>query len=202
MTAAASSSQWLWFLSRGSGLVLLVTFSLVVVLGVATRLGSVTRRWPRFAIAELHRTLSLFAVVLLSLHVITAIMDPFVRIGWAATVVPFASPYRTLAISLGALAIDLGGAVLATSLLRQRLGFRAWRAVHWLAYLTWPVAFVHSLLAGNDLHIWWVALTVWGSGALVLAAVIARLLGRDRDDPAGRLPASWPAGHVTSGSAL
>ena len=55
---------------------------------------------------------------------------------------PLASPYRTLAIGLGALAVDLGGAVLLTSLVRRRLGYRAWRAVHWLAYLAWPAAVV------------------------------------------------------------
>ena len=100
--------------------------------------------------AELHRTLSLFAVSLLVLHVVTAILDPFVTIGWAAAVLPFASPYRTLAIGLGALAVDLAGAVLVTSLARRRLGQRAtWRAVHWLAYLAWPVAFLHALTAGS-----------------------------------------------------
>ena len=39
--------------------------------------------------------------------------------------------------------------MLLTSLARQRLGYRAWRAVHWLAYLAWPVAFAHSLTAGH-----------------------------------------------------
>ena len=164
MSAAVTGSQGLWFVSRGSGLVLLVLFSIVVVLGVATRTGSAPARWPRFAVAELHRTLSLFAVALLVLHVVTAILDPFVTIGWAATLLPFASPYRTLAIGLGTLAVDLGGAVLLTSLARRRLGQRAWRAVHWLAYLAWPAAFLHSLTAGNDLGIWWVALIEVGLG--------------------------------------
>ena len=48
--------------------------------------------------------------------------------------------------------------------------------MHWLAYLAWPVAFVHSLTAGNDLRIWWVALLEWGSAALVATAVVARVL--------------------------
>jgi sulfoxide reductase heme-binding subunit YedZ len=172
------SSQYLWFLSRGSGLVLLVLFSAVIVLGVATRTGSAPRRWPRFAVAELHRTLSLFAVALLVLHVVTAILDPFVTIGWAAALFPFASPYRTLAIGMGALAVDFGGAVLVTSLLRRRLGQRSWRAVHWLAYLAWPAAVIHSLTAGNDLGIWWVALIEVGSAAAVTAAVLARVFIR------------------------
>jgi sulfoxide reductase heme-binding subunit YedZ len=182
---AAAGSQGLWFLSRASGLVLLVLFSIVVVLGVATRTGSAPARWPRFAVAELHRTLSLFAVALLVLHVVTAILDPFVTIGWAATLLPFASPYRTLAVGLGTLAVDLAGAVLLTSLFRRRLGQRAWRAVHWLAYLAWPAAFLHSLTAGNDLGIWWVALAEVGSAVAVAAAVLTRLIGRARGRPGG-----------------
>ena len=189
-TTVATSVQDLWFLSRGSGLILLALFSLVVVLGVATRTGSAPAHWPRFAVAELHRTLSLFAVALLGLHVATAILDPFVSIGWAATVLPFVSPYRTLAIGLGTLAIDLGAAVLLTSLVRKRLGYRAWRAVHWLAYLAWPVGFIHSIRAGNDLGVWWVALLEWGSAAAVATAVLARLLSTVRKGPAEPGPTS------------
>jgi sulfoxide reductase heme-binding subunit YedZ len=180
MIAALASTQGLWFLSRGSGLVLLALFSVIVALGVAVTSGAAARRWPRFAVAELHRTLSLFGIALLVLHVVTALLDPFVTIGWAATLVPFASPYRTAAIAAGILAVDLAGAVLVTSLLRRRLRFRAWRAVHWLAYLAWPLAFAHSLTAGNDLRIWWVGLVEWGCAALVGTAVVARVLGRSR----------------------
>ena len=80
--------------------------------------------------------------------------------------------------------MDLAGAVLITSLARARLGWRAWRAVHWLAYLAWPAAFAHSLLAGTDLRIWWVALIEYGSAALVAAAVATRLLaGRQSRSP-------------------
>jgi sulfoxide reductase heme-binding subunit YedZ len=195
--SAMAGSQALWFLSRGSGLVLLVLFSAVIVLGVATRTGSAPPRWPRFAVAELHRTLSLFAVALLVLHVVTAILDPFVTIGWAATLLPFASPYRTLAIGLGTLAVDLGGAVLLTSLVRRRLGQRAWRAVHWLAYLAWPAAFLHSLTAGNDLGVWWVALVELGSAAAVAAAVLARVFSRGTAASPGERPPvtpRWPKG--------
>jgi methionine sulfoxide reductase heme-binding subunit len=169
------SPQWLWFISRGSGLVLLALFTAVVVLGIATRLGWAPPRWPRFVAAELHRSLALFAVALLAVHVITAIADPYVSIGWAATVLPFRSPYRTAAIGLGTLAVDLGAAVLLTSLLRHRLGLRAWRAVHWAGYLAWPAAFGHALTAGGDLRTGWVTAVIWGSAAATAVAVAARL---------------------------
>ena len=193
VAAAAAGSPGLWFVSRGSGLALLVAVSAVVVLGVAARLGSAPRRWPRFVVAELHRTLALFSVAFLVLHVVTAILDPFVTIGWAATALPFTSGYRTLATGLGTLAVDLGGAVLLTSLARRRLGYRAWRAVHWLAYLAWPAAFVHSLTAGSsDLRIWWVALIEWCSAAAVATAVVARLLPAIRPATPASQPTNTP----------
>jgi methionine sulfoxide reductase heme-binding subunit len=192
IAAAAAGSQDLWYVSRASGLTLLILLSVVMMLGVASRLGSAPRRWPRFVFPEVHRTLALFSVAFLALHVLTAILDPFVTIGWAATVLPFASGYRTLAIGLGTLAVDLGGAVIITSLVRRRLGFRSWRAVHWLAYLAWPVAFVHSLTAGSDLGIWWVALIEWGCAAAVATAVLARILESvRRPRPAGQPGASF-----------
>ncbi|HEY5361704.1 MAG TPA: ferric reductase-like transmembrane domain-containing protein [Streptosporangiaceae bacterium] len=195
MSAAAAGSQALWFVSRASGLAVLTSFSAVFVLGVAARLGPASRRRPRLATAELHRTLALFSVAFLTLHVVTAILDPFVTIGWAATIAPFTSGYRTLAIGLGTLAVDLGGAVLITSLVRSRLGYRAWRAVHWLAYLAWPVAFVHALTSGStDLRIWWVALVEWGCAAAVATAVVARLLHAvRRTAAASQLPRPAPS---------
>jgi len=48
--------------------------------------------------------------------------------------------------------------------------------VHWLAYLAWPVAFAHSITAGNDLRIWWVALVEESCALSVATAVAARLL--------------------------
>jgi sulfoxide reductase heme-binding subunit YedZ len=163
-------------------------------------MGSAPLRWPRFAVAELHRTLALFSVAFLALHIVTAILDPYVSIGWAATVLPFASGYRTLAVGLGTLAVDLGGAVLVTSLIRIRLGWRVWRVVHWLAYAAWPVAFVHALTAGNDLRIWWVALAVWGSAAAVATAAVARLLAAIRPGIRSDRPAQGP--RATSGQVM
>ena len=180
MTFATGGSQWLWFISRGSGLVLLVALSSVVALGVATRLGSSPGRLPLFVVAELHRTLSLFGVALLALHVTTALLDPFVSIGWIASVVPFVSHYKAVAIGLGALAVDLLGAVLITSLLRHRLGYRTWRGLHWFAYIAWPIAVVHAFQAGTDFRIWWAAALEWGAVGMVATAVAARLLGRFR----------------------
>jgi predicted ferric reductase len=146
------STATLWYLSRASGLVLLVVLSLSVVIGVLVRQRVRMAELPRFAIVEVHRNVSLLAVALLTVHVVSAVVDPYVGIGWLAVVVPFISGYEPFWMGLGALSLDLALAVVVTSLLRHRLGERAWRAVHWLAYAAWPVGVAHGIGAAADLQ--------------------------------------------------
>ena len=90
-----------------------------------------------FLIAALHKNISLLVVVFLAVHIVTAVADNFVPIGWLDVVVPFHSPYRPVWLGLGAIAFDLLAALVVTSLLRNRLGYRAWRAIHWTSYACW-----------------------------------------------------------------
>src|SRR6516165_187432 len=107
MTLATSSSMWLWYVARASGLVSLVLLTGSMLLGIVTSVHWASERWPRFATSMLHRNLSLLAVVFLGVHVASVVVDGFAPIGWLDAVVPFASPYRTLWLGLGAVALDL-----------------------------------------------------------------------------------------------
>jgi sulfoxide reductase heme-binding subunit YedZ len=115
------------------------------------------------------------------LHVLTTISDPYASISVVSAVIPFSSPYRRIWLGLGAVAFDLLLAVLVTSLLRVRVGLRAWRLVHWAGYLCWPVALIHGLGTGTDGAARWV-LAVTAACALAVAAA-----------GAWRLAAGWPA---------
>lgn len=195
---AALTSRDLWYVSRGSGLVLLVVVSLDVALGIALRRGARPPGLPRFATAFLHRDLSLLAAALGALHVATAVLDPYAGIGWLASVVPLASPYRPVWIGLGALSLDVGAAMLVTSLFRHRLGARAWRVVHLLVYVSWPFAILHSLRSGIDLSLGFVSAVTWACVALVALAVAWRIAGAPaRPAPASRLRGG--SGHLPAG---
>ena len=106
--------------------------------------------WPRFVLDALHRNVSLLVLAILAVHIGTSVLDSFAPIRLVDAVVPFVSAYRPIWLGLGALAFDLLLAVLITSVLRRQFGHRAWRLVHWLAYVSWPVAVVHGLATGTD----------------------------------------------------
>lgn len=161
----------LWFLSRGSGVVLLVLMTLAVVLGMLTRAGRPLPGLPRFAVAGLHRNVALLSVAFLVVHVATAVIDPYVSLHWVDTLVPFAAGYHPLAVGLGALASDLVLAMVLTSLLRRFIGRRLWRGVHWSAYAAWPVAVAHSLALGPDIGhgpLLWLPVACIGAAAAAL----------------------------------
>jgi sulfoxide reductase heme-binding subunit YedZ len=160
----------LWWVDRSSGLVSLVLLTVVMGLGVVAAGSSTRAIHTRVASQSLHRSVALVATVLLAVHIGTAVADSFVPLRLVDVVVPFQARYRPLWIGFGTLAIDLLVVLLVTSLLRRRLGRRAWRAVHLLAYGLWPVAIVHALGSGSDVR----SATVQAIG---LACLLAVLLG-------------------------
>jgi sulfoxide reductase heme-binding subunit YedZ len=167
------SSQLLWYTTRGAGAVSLVLLSAVVILGLLARLRFESRGWPRFLSAAVHGDLALMTMVFLVLHIVTAVVDPFTHLGLAA-LVPFGSYYRTLWLGLGAIAFELLIAIVATSLVRRHIGARVWRAIHWLAYASWPVAVLHGIGTGTDnTALWMVVIDI-----VCLAAVGGALLWR------------------------
>ncbi|WP_298991547.1 ferric reductase-like transmembrane domain-containing protein [uncultured Pseudokineococcus sp.] len=188
----------LWVLARATGVVLLVLLTLVLSLGVATSAGLRLAGVPRFAVQLLHRDAALLALALLVVHVGTVVADGYVDVGPLAALVPFTSGYAPVWVGLGALALDLLLALVVTSLLRARLGLRAWRAVHLLAYATWPLAVVHGLGAGTDGTSPWLLGVDVACAALLLAALGVRTATRaarrtEADAAAPRRPLT-PAG--------
>jgi hypothetical protein len=174
LVAAAANAKVLWYLTRGTGVVALLLLTAGVVLGVMSSNRWASPRLPRFLVAGLHRNATLLAVAFVVVHVVTTVADGFAPIGYRDAVLPFLSPYRPVWLGLGAVAFDLLLALIATSLLRTRIGFRGWRLVHWLAYVSWPVALVHALGTGSDARTGWMALLAVGCAGAVVLAVLWR----------------------------
>ena len=78
-------------------------------------------------------------------------------------------------MGLGALSLDLVIALIASSLLRARIGVRTWRAIHWTAYMSWPLAITHTFGTGTDSGSLWLLAIGVSSVAAVAGALAWRL---------------------------
>jgi sulfoxide reductase heme-binding subunit YedZ len=204
------NSTSLWYATRASGIVALVLLTLTMVLGLVTTSRSRARGWPGFAQQEIHRRISILAVVFVLIHVLTSILDTYVHIGWFALVVPFASAYSPFWVGLGTIALDLMVAVFVSSLLRGHLRPAVWRGTHWLAYGSWPIALAHTFGLGTDSgEEWVIALSaacvlavgvslVWRVRATATRAATAPSPGSQGVPVARRVTTSTRSGHRVS----
>ena len=170
------SSTAFWYATRASGLMALILLTLTMVLGITITTRARARNWPGFAQQEIHRRVSMIAVGFVAIHVLTSVLDTYVHISWAAIVIPFSSSYGRLWVGVGAISLDLMIAVFVSSVLRARMRPKTWRAIHWLAYLSWPVALAHTFGLGTDAGESWVI----ALGAACVVAVAAALAWRMR----------------------
>jgi methionine sulfoxide reductase heme-binding subunit len=182
----------LWFASRATGVISLILFSIVAILGILVNRQGRLPGLPRFAVTGLHRNLSLLTVAFLGLHIVTAIVDGYAHIPWLSTIVPFTSGYERFWIGLGTVAVDLFAALIITSLLRDRIRASIWRAIHWLAYVVYPVVVIHSFGAYKDLRSGWLLALTMATVFAVVTAISYRVLDALSAIPRpGRVPVQF-----------
>ena len=139
----------LWYAERSAGIVAYLLLSASVVLGV-----SMSARWrlswPRFAVEQIHRFVSILTGVFIALHVLVLLVDQVVPFSLLQVLVPFTSSYRPFAVGLGVASAELLAAVAITNGLRGQIPHRIWRRVHYLTIVVWLMAGMHALTAGTD----------------------------------------------------
>jgi methionine sulfoxide reductase heme-binding subunit len=174
-SAASAGPSWYWYATRGLGVATLVVLTATVVLGISTTLRWSGETTPGFVFANLHRNLSLIAVLLVVGHAATTVLDPYAHLTVRDAIVPVGAAYRPIWLGLGVAAAELLVAIVASSLLRTLVGLRAWRLIHWFAYAAWPLSVVHGLGTGSDSQAPWLIGVVASCVAAVILAVGARL---------------------------
>jgi hypothetical protein len=179
------------FLIFYSGVFTLLGLTGTVVVGLAATDRIVLAVRHRVFMQGLHRAFAVFAVGFLITHVVLQILRG--RVGPADVILPFGG--AGFAVGLGTIAADLMILVAATGAFRGRfVGIRwpwMWRALHVLAYISWPVSIVHGLTAGRSAADW-VTMSYVGSLIGVALALLIRLIVTvgPKDGPAAVRPAN------------
>jgi DMSO/TMAO reductase YedYZ heme-binding membrane subunit len=144
-------SQIWWYVARSGGIVAWAAAALAVVAGLQLSIRLVRRPAPAWML-DVHRFLGGLAVAFVGVHLLGLALDDFIGFGLTDLLVPFASPYRPLAVALGVVAMYLLLAVEITSLLMRHLPRRMWRAIHFSSYAVFVLGTLHGLTAGTDRH--------------------------------------------------
>jgi methionine sulfoxide reductase heme-binding subunit len=166
-------SPTVWYTARSAGIVAYLLLSSSVVLGLSMS-ARASFPWPRFAVEESHRFLTIVTAVFITVHGASLLLDKVSPISLGQELVPFASSYRPFAVGLGIVAAELMAAIGVTNALRKKIPHRFWRRAHYLTIAVWLSATAHGLLAGTDrADPWFLALV-----AMAVASVGLGFLAR------------------------
>jgi sulfoxide reductase heme-binding subunit YedZ len=152
-----------WYVVRAAGLVAFGALTLSVWLGLAmsTRLLGPKRMK---SLLGWHQTIAWTGLSMLGLHAGTLLFDPTLHFGLPALLVPFAAPWRPVAVAAGVVTGWLMLAIASSFRLRKWIGQKGWRRLHYATFAAFVLALGHALFAGTDLR---------GVGGPILAAVAA-----------------------------
>jgi len=182
-----TSSPAAWYAARAAGVAAYVLLSFAVVLGLTMARKATIRRWPKFALEDVHRFVGLMVGTFISIHIVAIAIDSWLPFSIGAIIVPFVSIYRPLWVAFGIVAAELLLALGIANHYRDQLSYRFWRRAHYLNFIVWTFATVHGIASGTDRSAPWL-LAIYGvATAAVGAAIIWRLtrgLGSRRSIPA------------------
>jgi sulfoxide reductase heme-binding subunit YedZ len=164
----------IWLAARSAGLVAYGLVGATTLLGLLQSTRSFSPK-QRMALRPLHEALAVMSLLAVVLHAVLILADPWLRPGLAGILIPFASPYRPLAVALGVVGFYLSLLIGPTYYLRQRLGAKRWRAVHAFAPATYALVTLHVILAGSDASTVWLRFMVGAMTAPILVLVGLRL---------------------------
>ncbi len=182
----ASGMPVAWLIARAAGLVAFALLTVSVTLGLMMSTRLLKPKLQKDLLGW-HQTLIWMGLSMLVLHGGAILLDPVMRFGPAAVVIPGAAPWRPITVAAGVVAGYLMLALAVSFRVRRRIGQRRWRLLHYASFAAFFLALGHALNAGTDLA---------GNTGLVFAAIalapvlwltFARILPRpERATPAAR----------------
>jgi sulfoxide reductase heme-binding subunit YedZ len=102
----------------------------------------------RAEIRDLHRTVALWVLAAIALHLLALIGARTLHPSVIRLAVPFAWPYRTVATGLGVLGTWVIAALGPSYYLRRRIGERRWRIAHRFIGLGLLLGILHTIGGG------------------------------------------------------
>src|SRR4051812_12740754 len=172
-----------WYAARAAGIVAYLLLTAVVALGVSMAgraPGRRWKRWPMFAVEDVHRAGGLLVGTFIALHVATIAIDSYLPFSLGQLAIPLTAHYRPIWTALGIVAAELLLALAVTNHYRDRIPRRWWRGAHYANFAVWLAATLHGLGSGTDRNAPWMIALFAASAAVVAAAVMWRVGERRR----------------------
>ncbi len=147
---AINSVQIWWYVTRASGLTGYFLLWLSMVWGFAIPTGFMRPLLENIFSYDFHEHLSLLGLGFVLVHVAVLLFDQYLPFSLLQLFIPFVDTYRPLWVGFGIISFYLLLLVTFTFYVRQRIGAKAFRAIHVFSLVSYLGTTLHGLFAGTD----------------------------------------------------
>ncbi len=164
-----------WYLSRASGFVsyTILWISMALGLGITNKMA---RLWPGAPSAfAVHQYTSMLGLAFAAYHGLVLMGDHFVDFSLTRLMTPFSIAYKTAWIGLGQLCFYIWFITVLSFYVRQFIGQKTWRWIHYANFAVFVMGFLHGINSGTDSGIPWVVWYFWISGVSLVVLLAYRI---------------------------
>ena len=104
--------------------------------------------------------------------------DQYINFTLLQVLVPFSTAdYRPFWVGIGQTGFYLWAIVVLSFYVRQRIGQKTWRALHYASFLMYVMGISHGIFSGTDSVAPWAQWYYWLSGGSLLFLLVTRIVG-------------------------
>jgi len=174
-TSTATTNIWPWYITRASGLIAYILLFFLVASGIGIKT-SWTFKFvsPTFAWLN-HRYLGIALSASVVTHLVSLLLDNYLKLSVIDVLVPFASSYKPLLLSAGIIGLYILLVVMFSSIVTINKFPKVWRMLHYLTYPLFVALFVHGYFIGTDTKFIFIKLIYLITGVIVAWLSLYRL---------------------------
>ena len=164
-----------WYLSRAAGFTGYLLLFVSVGLGISMGTRLVERFVKRNAVFDIHRFTTLLALAFTIFHVYILLLDGYFHFNVWQLSIPFLSPYRTWQTAVGVFSLYALILLIASFYVRRAIGYRTWRALHFLTFAMFAGVALHGIVGGTDTTEAWAKAIYVTTGGATLSLILYRI---------------------------
>ena len=179
---AGESPKVYWYLSRATAFVSLSVLWLSMALGLGIT-NKMARLWPGAPAAfAIHEYVSLLGLAFALFHALVLLGDHYINFTVAQIFLPFSTvDYRPIWVGVGQIGFYVWVIVALSFYVRQAIGQKTWRAIHYLSFVMYLMGLLHGLFSGTDSSASWAQWYYWISGGSLMFLFIYRIVATIMD---------------------
>ncbi len=147
---AVDTVQALWYVTRSAGIIAYLLLWLSTVWGLAVTSKIFDPLLARAFTYDMHQFLSLLGIGFTAVHVVVLLADRYLPFSIAQVLIPFIAPYRPVWVGAGIIGLYLTLLVTVTFYIRQYIGQKSFRLIHYASFAGYLSVTLHGLMAGTD----------------------------------------------------